>query len=332
MALFTAGFFAEALQHRAVGLDYYVNMGGGAYRTLASDGRGTTRSAALVEVFAELAAKFLDLVDALNDVRASARGASDHDLLRLYETWLRTGSRRAGRLLRQAGVQPGTPGPHWTTSTEPTGMLLRDLQCLLGTLYGIDVDADVRDYLVTDAAALREWEDGDTARDTDEKLLIEQGDGELAMALYLDGAVLDRLDAHDPREHLCGRNLTDFCLALEGVSHFNYVAWNAAMDKTVTLLELEMQAEIDKYVSARILLGQQDGERRSAAWLLDSLFDSPAFDEALSAEELRRYQDASSLAGRYCHSLECRFPSGPAAGAPCCANCAPSSAGRSPPR
>lgn len=188
-------------------------------------------------------------------------------------------------------------------------MLLRDLQCLLGTLYGIDVQADVRDYLVTDAAVLQRLEDGATARDTEEKLLIEQGDGELAMALYLDGAVLDRLDAQDPREHLCGRNLTDFCLVLEGVSHFNCVAWNAAMDKTVTLLELEMQAEIDKYVTARILLGQQDGGDYSE-WLFDSLFDCPAFDDALNDEELRRYQDASRLAGRYCHSLECRFPSG----------------------
>ena len=106
VSLFTAGFFAEALYDRAVGLDYYVNMGGGAYRTLATNGRGTTRGAALAEVFAELAAKFLDLVDALNEVRVSARGAGDRDVLRLYETWLRTGSRRAGRLLRQAGVQP----------------------------------------------------------------------------------------------------------------------------------------------------------------------------------------------------------------------------------
>ncbi len=106
VALFTAGFFGEALQERAVGLDYYVNIGGGAYRLLATDGRGTTRNAALVEIFAELAAKFIDLVDALNDVRAGARGTQDDDLLRLYENWLRTGSRRASRLLRQAGVQP----------------------------------------------------------------------------------------------------------------------------------------------------------------------------------------------------------------------------------
>lgn len=105
-SLFTAGFFAEGLQDRAVGLDYYVNMGGGAYRTLAASGVGTTRGRALADVFAELAAKFLELVDVLNEVRASTRGASDHDVLRLYETWLRTGSRRAGRLLRHAGVEP----------------------------------------------------------------------------------------------------------------------------------------------------------------------------------------------------------------------------------
>jgi hypothetical protein len=106
VSLFTAGFFADALHDRAVGLDYYVNMGGGAYRTLAASGHAAGRVRALAEVFAELAAKFLELVDVLNEVRESARSASDHDVLRLYEQWLRTGSQRAGRLLRQAGVQP----------------------------------------------------------------------------------------------------------------------------------------------------------------------------------------------------------------------------------
>lgn len=188
-------------------------------------------------------------------------------------------------------------------------MLLRDLQCLLGTLYGIEIGPDVRDYLVTDATALRRWEEADSARETEEKLLIEQGDGELAMALYLDAAVLDRLEADDPRRQLCGRNLTDFCLALEGVSHFNYVAWNAAIDKPVTLLELEMQADIDKYLSARILLGQQQSGDIGGR-LLAHLFDRTEFDDALDAEELRRYQDAWRLAGCYCRSLECRYPAG----------------------
>lgn len=188
-------------------------------------------------------------------------------------------------------------------------MLLRDLQCLLATLYGVDIDADVRDYLVTDPGTLRRLEADGSARATAEKLLIEQGAGDLALALYLDQSLLDRLARMDPRQSLCGRNLADFCLALEGVSHFNYVAWNAAMDKTVTLLELEMQAEVDKYLSARVLLGAQAHSDLGGS-LLGSLFDEPEFDQALSAEELGRYRDASRLAGQYCHSLESRFPAG----------------------
>lgn len=116
ISLFTAGFFPDGLQDRAVGLDYYVGMGGGAYRALAAAGHEGRRARALAGVFAELAAKFLELVDVLNEVRASARGTAGPDALRLYEQWLRTGSPRAARLLRLAGIEPApiasTAGPH----------------------------------------------------------------------------------------------------------------------------------------------------------------------------------------------------------------------------
>lgn len=115
VALFTAGFMAEALQHRAVGIGYYVNMGGGAYRTLSLKIRGTGRGPALSSLFMELAAHFHDLVDVLHEVRDAARGCRDDDVLRLYETWLATGSRRAGRLLRQAGIEPN-PQAHTARS------------------------------------------------------------------------------------------------------------------------------------------------------------------------------------------------------------------------
>lgn len=188
-------------------------------------------------------------------------------------------------------------------------MLLRDLQCLLQAVYRLDIGADVRDYLVTSPTELRMLESDATARDIEEKLLLAQGEDELGVALYLDEALLARLAAMDPRERLCGSNLADFCTVLEGVSHFNYVAWNAANDKAVTLLELEMQAEIDKYVGARLLLEHQPASDIGDG-LFERLFDSPVFDERLPAEERCRYEYASHLAGRYCRSLESRFPSG----------------------
>ena len=60
-------------------------------------------------------------------------------------------------------------------------------------------------------------------------------------------------------------NVADYWTALEGVSHFLYLAWNAGHDKPVSLLELEMQAEVDKYVASYWLMRRQfpDAFRRS---------------------------------------------------------------------
>jgi len=106
VALFIAGFFADSLAHRIVDLDYYICMGENAYGSLSAEIRGTTRGAAFADIYCELAAKFQILVDVLNEVRDGARSENDVDLMRTYEVWLKTGSARAERLLRQGGVVP----------------------------------------------------------------------------------------------------------------------------------------------------------------------------------------------------------------------------------
>ncbi|MCC5868613.1 MAG: hypothetical protein JJU27_08870 [Gammaproteobacteria bacterium] len=109
VSLFIAGFFADSLAHRLVDLDYYIHMGGNAYGSLSDNVRGTLRGRVYQPVFRELAAKFQRIVDVLNEVRDSTRGSDDHDVLRLYEIWVRTGSQRAERLLRRLGVTPIAP-------------------------------------------------------------------------------------------------------------------------------------------------------------------------------------------------------------------------------
>ncbi|HLT91356.1 MAG TPA: hypothetical protein VKZ85_10450 [Woeseiaceae bacterium] len=106
VSLFIAGFFADSLAHRLVDLDYYIRMGGNAYGSLSEEIRGTLRGQAMAHVYRELARKFQVLVDVLNEVRDSARKSSDIDVLRTYEVWLKTGSKRAENLLRQHGVIP----------------------------------------------------------------------------------------------------------------------------------------------------------------------------------------------------------------------------------
>ena len=105
ISLFIAGFFAHGFARRLVDIDYHIAMGGRAYGTLAESlARGRRR--VLASVYAELAAKFQPLVDALGEISDAARTYTQGDVLRLYEIWLRTGSARARGLLTQLGVAP----------------------------------------------------------------------------------------------------------------------------------------------------------------------------------------------------------------------------------
>jgi hypothetical protein len=105
-SLFVAGFFGESLADKQVDIDYYVSMGGSAYSSLSLHVRGSTRGQAFGGVFAELGAKFQEFVDVLTEVRDEARGNDVVDVMRQYEVWLKTGSRRAARLLRRCGIEP----------------------------------------------------------------------------------------------------------------------------------------------------------------------------------------------------------------------------------
>ncbi len=106
VSLFFAGFFSDALVRKPVDVDYYVGMGGLAYSSLSERVRGSVSGRALGGVFEELADKFQMLVDVLNEVSETARTHTDKDILRLYELWLKTGSRRCANLLRKLGVEP----------------------------------------------------------------------------------------------------------------------------------------------------------------------------------------------------------------------------------
>ena len=109
VALFVSGFLASGFPRRLVDVDYHIAMGGRAYGALAQSPRRGPRRV-LATVFAELEDKFQPLVDALNDISESAVTRSQRDVLRLYELWHRTGSRRAHRLLMRLGIQPFSSG------------------------------------------------------------------------------------------------------------------------------------------------------------------------------------------------------------------------------
>jgi hypothetical protein len=178
-------------------------------------------------------------------------------------------------------------------------MLLHKLEAMLHELYALDVGYAVSDFLITDVEVMRALDAG--GRTIDEKLLIAEADGEADVALYLERGLLERLDRHDPLTKLDRDNLADFWSALEGVSHFTYYAWNAARDKSVSLFELELQDEVDKFVTTGMLLREQNG--REAGGLHGWLFVSPTLAAELVVEERERYRRANRYAAKYCRRL-----------------------------
>jgi hypothetical protein len=106
VALFISGFFVESLANKAVDIDYYIHMGENAYSSLSEETRGTFRGNAFADIYRELAIKFQILTDVLHEVRDLACGNSDLNVLRTYEIWRKTGSRRAAQILSAQGVVP----------------------------------------------------------------------------------------------------------------------------------------------------------------------------------------------------------------------------------
>ncbi len=186
--------------------------------------------------------------------------------------------------------------------------MLAPLQRQLERIYELEIPHSVDDYLITDPAVLKSLQSHDESDqlEVEEQLLVVQDGDSVNIALYVDNEIVNRLAQDDPRSHLHAGNLADYCTAMEGVSHFLYLIWNAGYERGVSLMELEMQAEIDKYVSTAFLFGQQRSGRVPSS-LYRWLFEKPVFDSSLDRARLERYRDANYYASKYCARLEKRY-------------------------
>lgn len=181
--------------------------------------------------------------------------------------------------------------------------LLDNLQSQLEEIYALQLSHRVNDFLIRDSHLASQLDNSDNARELPEKLLIHQDGDNVDLGLYLDPELISRLEQNDPTHALDDKNIHDFWIALEGISHFLYVIYNAEYARGVSLFELELQAEVDKYILAALLVLQQR-ERHVPASLHYHLFHKVHFDERLNEDELYRYRQANAMASRFCTHLE----------------------------
>jgi hypothetical protein len=153
----------------------------------------------------------------------------------------------------------------------------------LETLYRLDRAADV-DAFVTHA------DEGER-----EALFVRESEDGLELLLRLPRLAPRAVDVD-------GAGLDPLCQIIEGVSHFVYLADRASQGREATQLELELQAEVDKYVILASSL--RDFDEHTSRRLRERLYENIAYVHDAGTEEGERYRVANSCARRFTHRLE----------------------------
>jgi hypothetical protein len=102
VSLYTAGFFQDSLNRKAVDVDYYIGLGETAYHQVAV----RSEEDSLRALYQQLASHFASFVEVLAEISDRTTPKTEKDLLRLYDLWLRTKSERAAKALQEAGILP----------------------------------------------------------------------------------------------------------------------------------------------------------------------------------------------------------------------------------
>ncbi len=186
-------------------------------------------------------------------------------------------------------------------------MSLDYFQEQLQGIYEIDVQHRAHDFLLTDEFIANQLSGAANTCNAKERLLIAECDDGLDISLYISEEVIQLLDDSHPLDLLRSGQYAEFCLVLEGVSHFLYLLWNARHDRQVTLFEMELQAEIDKFVMLNSLKQHHHDVELAPSHIGTWLFESHEYDNWLGEDEMQRYTRANFFAGKFCRGLQQQF-------------------------
>lgn len=153
-------------------------------------------------------------------------------------------------------------------------MILRDLQRQLERIYRLGSQPPIERFLVP----------AENAKTPGPRVLIKETEGVVFLAVQLG------------EKELHPENLADFLGAAEETSHFLYLTFRAQNERPVSLLDLEIQGEIDKYLLASLHFSAEKH-------LFEHLFERTRFHERLKKEAWDRYREAHRLGGKFVRSM-----------------------------
>ena len=190
---------------------------------------------------------------------------------------------------------------------------LGHIQRRLERLYDVALDHAVEDFVVDEAEARDALGAAAVARG--EVLLVREDSDGVAVGLYVDAAAVRAISGRRG-DAWSDERFEAVCLATEGVSHFVYLLFRAGSEGDVSVLELELQAEVDKYATALLaglgvgVIASREAAHAPGALLARSralrrrLFDDAELHDPPGTEEGDRYRAAIGFAARFVAHLE----------------------------
>lgn len=163
--------------------------------------------------------------------------------------------------------------------SEDLSLELVRVQRQLEAMYELEPTPDIAPFVRVDGAEERE------------QLLVRELDGAVDIIVVLPRASAEAVLSKD-----AGLELDAYLNAIEGVSHFIHLADRARTELPTTLLELELQAEVDKFA---ILASAPDNQNtEDLVSLHRRLYEQVRFLHPSASERGQRYRLANELAAR----------------------------------
>lgn len=180
-------------------------------------------------------------------------------------------------------------------------MIIQRLQHLLTYIYDLGDIPDATDFLISTPPSRTPSSITVGHRETSREAVYLHQEGDvLEMGLYVHPDILRRLE-HEPAD----THVDDLGCVAEGVSHFLYLSDRHLHGRDCSALELELQAEVDKFLLRAFVAVESRGVVPSD--LFHRQFESVTYASDLSDSERDRYETANHFAAKYCHHLAERY-------------------------
>jgi hypothetical protein len=136
----------------------------------------------------------------------------------------------------------------------------------------------------------------------DNSLIIAEREGEADLAICLREKVLERLSSVQLPQDFDFELIPDLSLVVEELSHFNFYCVHAHSGRQISGLDMEIQAEVDKFAFALDCLEQQN-QASLEHKLFDLHFEHLKLGGWVSSDLALRYEDAHRIARGFCRKI-----------------------------